>query len=54
MAIWVRVLKPSLSMMFAIWRATVAGLMNSSPAIALLLRPLTTKAAIRVQGSLLP
>ena len=43
-AIWVRDENPSLARMFATCRAAVAGLMNSSSAMALLLRPLATSA----------
>src|SRR5580693_8418817 len=45
-AIWVREVNPSLAKMLATCRAAVVGLMDSSAAIALLLRPLATSAAI--------
>src|SRR5580693_4474025 len=45
-AIWVRELKPSLAMMLATCLAAVVGLMESSSAMALLLRPLATRVAI--------
>ena len=45
-AIWVRELKPSLAMMLATCLAAVVWLMESSSAMALLLRPLATSSAI--------
>ena len=45
-AIWVRDLKPSLARMLATCRAAVVGLMDSSAAMALLLRPVAIRAAI--------
>ena len=45
-AIWARELKPNLAMMLATCLAAVVGLMESSPAMALLLRPLATRVAI--------
>src|SRR5947209_20326867 len=45
-AIWVRELNPSLAMMLATCRAAVVWLMDSSSAMALLLRPLASSSAI--------